>query len=81
MIKTYINNSKYKVRGCQWDGTNHVEIINLNIFDIYFCDNALYLHDFDHEIKIRLGNYLIQDENGKIQIYEKTVFENQFNEI
>lgn len=76
MIKTYINNSKYKVRACQWNGTNHFEIMNFNSFDIYFIDNDLYLHDFDQEIKIRLGNYLVQDENGKFQIYEKTVFEN-----
>lgn len=80
MIKTYINNSNYRVKACQWTGNNFNDLLDLDVFDIFFSDHNAYLHTLEDDIKIRLGDYLVQDEHGKIQICEKTVFEIQFNE-
>lgn len=81
MIKTYINNSNYRVKACQWTGNNFNDLLNLDVFDIFFSDHNAYLHTLEDDIKIRLGDYLVQDECGKNQLYDQIIFESKFTEL
>lgn len=54
---------------------------------IRFCDNKahmdvnahLYIHTLEGNIRVRVGDYIIKDEQGKISLCKPDVFEQNFS--